>query len=339
MKYWYGTAGILPKVDIRKQQTHKTTPITVRYLRIITHPLVAFSGVLVLGVLAIIIVAGVYVPLLQEYTNGCVDVDHTTNGTFFTNNAYSIAFNMAALESNRNLAKGLDQYDIERAELCGEAQQEARYTFAAQEKEFESLKVSILPDLELLDLMDQCVDHSVFHPVGGISYPTPETGIKGCDIGSFESFQLKPLSLDCSTLPACSPSCMKRLDTSSLKQQTHRAGCYTELYLHAGFLKSVSVVAVVISWTLFRKLFMSGILRIYWRKTSPELLVFTGSCSNDGEVADDTEEQLRVEVERSITSFERKGYFMIALAIVCNIPYLGLLHFVRHILTNGRLIL
>ena len=56
----------------------------------------------------------IYVPIYDQYVDGCVA--GYTNGTFITNNLYSVAYNYASEDGNELQFNGIEEYNVERTE-------------------------------------------------------------------------------------------------------------------------------------------------------------------------------------------------------------------------------
>merc|ERR1712167_62424 len=83
-----------------------------------------------LTILCIYLAQG-YLPLYCEYYEGCVAKEG--NGTFVTQNLFSISYNYAAEDGNQDYFNGLEDYNLVRTDYCAE------YSTSTQEQQQEDL--------------------------------------------------------------------------------------------------------------------------------------------------------------------------------------------------------
>lgn len=105
VRFW-GRGGLgMPDADVRVDKASAGAGGVVSGLRrglvrVVIHPVT--TGVFFLSVLSLVLynLASLYVPLFADYRAGCVE--KTQSGSFFSQNLYSIAFNYAADQGNRD---------------------------------------------------------------------------------------------------------------------------------------------------------------------------------------------------------------------------------------------
>ncbi len=161
-KYWDAGQIQLPKIDIR---THKeiTNPFKFSHGRLFmyffTNPLI---GVL-LGGLALVwifgLVTSAYLPFYVEYRSGCIPKEG--NGTFISENVYSLAYNFAYNDGSSSLVKTNEYLDTKKTNTCS-----VRYTSSAQRRnddivEYDKKLSSIQTVASRMDLFEQCIDVEV----------------------------------------------------------------------------------------------------------------------------------------------------------------------------------
>ena len=122
MYYYWGRGGLkIPDVDV----TCDREPISIfsvspprLFALVISNPMTpAFIGA-IFTVWGAALLASIYTPLYEEYISGCLQ--GAENGTFVTENLFSISYNYASQDGNSATFAGLDAYDVQRAELCSQ---------------------------------------------------------------------------------------------------------------------------------------------------------------------------------------------------------------------------
>jgi len=331
IRYWYGAAGTMPPIDIRSYRTQKSTPLNVRIARYATHPFVLFSGAMVLGIMVVSVILGIYIPMLQDYIQHCVDSDPTSPGqdSFVGNNVYAAAFNAAVLQGNRDLSKGLNDYDTSRANLCGSKQQDAQDAFANQQYQLKIVRDNMQSVVTLLDQMEVCTSMNTWTqlPNPFVFYtnapnPSGSFHVPGCSMAGFDALgALEPPPINCTALPTCATQC--GVDTSVVQGVSHRASCETQYYIHTTILQTVCTVVVFVFWNICRTLLLDGLVRIYWKHLVQGTgLNFYATCNKEGRIDQDTEDQLAVAIKESDQSYKRMGVIYIVMSFLLNIPYI-----------------
>jgi len=119
--YWGRGALNFPDIDVTADKEPKnplkmSTPrLTALLLSTPATPALLFLVFVVWGGA---LMSSVYVPIYDEYQSGCVN--DGVNGTFVTSNIYSIAYNYASQDGNEATFEGLDNYDVQRGEICSQ---------------------------------------------------------------------------------------------------------------------------------------------------------------------------------------------------------------------------
>lgn len=337
VKYWSGSDIMLPYIDIRVFKTTKHTPITVRYGRLMTNPLVIFGAAFFSIFVASVLVGNIYMPMFDDYQKGCGGYQPT--GTLLTDNAGAAAYNFAAFEGNRDQTAGVQSYDMERIDKCGEAVEVTQPGWVERQDEYSVISAQVVDYNRLEQLIENCVDPSTYI-MAGLVY-TPMVGVISFPVDSVvlevklpvlvaemlctpQSFTARGILIDpvlnCTSLPNCQPKC-KYPDKNLLQEMAVKTGCTTEWYLHGTIFSVVSLIVVFLSWNISRLLLFMGITRLTWKALAPKGFTFLASCSLEGEIEDDIEPKLADEIKVAITKYERYGKFFIIVAMVINIPY------------------
>lgn len=116
-----GSTISLPEVNIRSTKPIRN-PLKMTNGRLLTHLFTnPFIGLMLLMLLGsswlVAMVSSVYLPLYEEYNNGCVPANGS--GTFFTDNLFSSAYNFAYQEgSSLIVVERLEDFDTMRTETC-----------------------------------------------------------------------------------------------------------------------------------------------------------------------------------------------------------------------------
>lgn len=106
VRFW-GRGGLgLPDADLRIDKSIAGAGGVIANarkgaIRIALHPATTLLFFAIVLLLVVYNVAKLYIPLLNDYKAGCVD--RTQDGSFFSQNAYSIAYNYAADGGNRDM--------------------------------------------------------------------------------------------------------------------------------------------------------------------------------------------------------------------------------------------
>jgi hypothetical protein len=331
IKYWNNSAGMLPPVDIRAHRTSKSTPISVRYARMMTHPILIFGSSIAIGLLGVALIIGIYTPLLRDYQNGCVQND---GGTLITTNANAVAFNVAVLEGNKELAHQVEQYDVRRSGMCQNAMQSAMEEYLSRVEQLSIVREAYRENAKLQQQMKECTDPKSWSLATKVFTDTSlQMGFigdfeGGCKMEDFRNLgTLQKPRINCTELPACEPIC--KVDADSIAGNTRDAGCTSEWWFHATVLKGVCTAVVWLMWNVCRNLLVSGLVRLTWRHLMPHGFAFLGSCNLVGEIEVDTEHELSTNIAIVTTKFERFGWVLIVAAVLLNVPYILLCYFLN----------
>jgi hypothetical protein len=289
---------------------------------------------MILAIMAVSVIIGLYIPMLNDYISGCVQTDALGKGTMLGNNVYAAAFNAAVLQGNRDLSNGLNDYDTSRANLCGTKQQDANDAFANQKYQLKIVRDNLQSVVDLLDNMEVCTAMTTWKQLEGpptnhdfqyytnLPNPTGTFNVPGCTMAGFDNLgYLEPPPINCTNLPTCGTQC--GVDTSVVQGVSHRASCETEWYIHSSILKIVCTIVVFLFWNICRTLLLDGLVRIYWKHlVRGNGLNFYSTCNQQGQIDTDTEDQLAVAIKESDIAYRRWGVVYIVMSILLNIPYI-----------------
>lgn len=156
---FYGRSGVrIPDVDMRvdRHEFQFGSSPAKALLDMLTSPITLILIVAFFLVVFVIYFCAVYVPLLAAYKAGCVT--GATNGTFVTNNLYSVSYNYAASDGNEDMFNGLSDYNVAKADYCS-----AYGTSTAEQQQEDELYMSSIRAAQKsarddVNLMRECVD-------------------------------------------------------------------------------------------------------------------------------------------------------------------------------------
>ena len=162
-RFWDAGSISLPEVDIVRSTKPIRNPLKMTNGRLLTHlfanPFIGLMLLMLLGSWLVSMVSSVYLPLYEEYNNGCVPANG--NGTFFTDNLFSSAYNFAYQEGSSLIVERLEDFDTMRTEACT-----SMYTQSTiEERENEILLASFKSSLNIsrgkMEEMLNCISEDI----------------------------------------------------------------------------------------------------------------------------------------------------------------------------------
>lgn len=225
-----------------------------------------------------------------------------TNGTFFSSNLNSIAYNYASIDGSREYSNMIGDYDVKRTEACSE-----RSTATVEEYEknqallqsyihsYESTTASI-HDLEAcidVDTMDERFSKVCCNLPGYA--PCDETPLNGslCPRNSYSRAPYKPISqymnaeacqlnenawilsdvakFDCNKLPLCTTTC-NGPKMALVKAVTKHCACTCESFVHANLLRVSIAFCIYLLTNVSRLILVSAACKLLWRHLTPGLI-------------------------------------------------------------------
>jgi len=158
-KYWDVSSIRTPLIDIR---TNKKTVNPLEMSPFQTICCLVFnkkSGLLVISFLFVWMMSllyGAYSPLYIDFYRGCVK--NSENGTFVTNNIYSIAYNFAARDGSSAGLNGLRELNRRRREICSTQRTSSIRSLQENEVKLSSLKNLHNETREIIGDYRMCLD-------------------------------------------------------------------------------------------------------------------------------------------------------------------------------------
>ncbi|CAN0126983.1 unnamed protein product, partial [Hapterophycus canaliculatus] len=161
VRFW-GRGGLgLPDADIRIDKAIVGAGGVVTGLRkalvgALLHP--ATTTVFFGCVLSLVLynLASLYGPLFADYRAGCVE--KTQNGSFFSQNAYSIAYNYAAERGNRDRWNYQEDHTSRRGALCVELTANIRQYLTETDAQLREMYESHYDDVTVATTLGDCID-------------------------------------------------------------------------------------------------------------------------------------------------------------------------------------
>mmetsp|Transcript_2637 Transcript_2637/g.5022 ORF Transcript_2637/g.5022 Transcript_2637/m.5022 type:complete len:979 (-) Transcript_2637:24-2960(-) len=319
MYYYWGRGGLkVPDVDVMCDRE----PISIfsispprLFALIISNPMTPAFIAMVFTVWGAALLSSIYTPLYEEYISGCLQGGE--NGTFITENIFSISYNYASQDGNSATFAGLDAYDVQRAELCSQYGANSVNRQNEDAAVLASLKESHSQSANGLNLYTGCVDTSNLDVsfqeacCGQEGYPAC-TGAPGeayscpmnevvtpqvpwsvpstylmepkCQMAMVGSeWELKDSVYDCDYLPVCDLSCGGPTRVK-MERATDSCACHLEWGGHSLWLQFVVAVVMYTLLNMSRIKLVQGLTKIFWKSLHPGLFTFKATCKRDGEI-------------------------------------------------------
>uniref|UniRef100_A0A7S2RH00 Uncharacterized protein n=1 Tax=Rhizochromulina marina TaxID=1034831 RepID=A0A7S2RH00_9STRA len=321
-RFWSRSGLAIPDVDMRIDRDHlgavfMSNSRLVMYC--VTSPLVL--GIIVVSFFGAFVfyVCQIYLPLYNSYVDGCVT--GVTNGTFLTENLYSIAYNYAAEDGNEEYFNGIEDYNVLKVDSC------ASYSTSSQEKQNEDeafLSSLIKAQKNTRDdmyLMQQCIDADTMDdlflkaccgeapydacsaygnddewfnsthvcpvddnsqaPFSVVSSYLDEASCN--EPASWDDWQLEDAVFYCGDIPDCALTCGGP-NRQLLRTVTEQCGCMVEWLFHSSFFKFSIALIIYILMNASRVILTRALCKVFWRYLSPGIFTYKATCDNHGNV-------------------------------------------------------
>ncbi len=303
-RYWSTTSLAMPEIDIRSNKATKN-PFRHPFLAAITFVTSPIGGFIIFvgsSAWLIGIITTLYVPLLQQYTSGCMRLG---DGTFLTNNLYSFAYNHAYQDGSGLLVEGMDAYDIKRGDSCTSRyassvnlQNNMNANLTAYTNFYQELSQDMglsrrCVDSDLLDTMFlyacwdpdhwMCPIDERFDPPQPFELPGTLLNDPSClvEVDGSDDWILNDAIFDCESIPTCSIECeLPRKEL--LNEASERCGCTLEWYIHSQWLGTALAFVIYLCMNIARVLFFAGLTRVLWKQIHPERFTVVATCNSDG---------------------------------------------------------
>jgi len=316
--YWGRGSCRIPDIDLLadKEPDNPLALSTPRLMAfMITNPLMPAFIMLGFTIWGGALMSSIYTPLYEEYSTGCVN--HGENGTFITNNLYSLAYNWASQDGDTETFKGFDTYDIQRSEVC------TQYGSNSATKENDDIATlnaliqSHFSSAKEVDTFNRCIDSENLDlywehaccgqegyeacgtgaaspydcPMNELAEPTvPYTQFSGFLTEQTCSEKIDPETekwkfdnaiFDCEALPVCQLSCGGP-NKRKMKAVTENCGCMVEWFGHSVWLKVSLSIFIYVLMNMSRVALIMGVTRLVWKKIHPGLFNYKATCDREG---------------------------------------------------------
>ena len=366
--FWKRSGLAMPDADMRvDRDENKMLQMNQcqLFLTLLTNVYVsALIGVSFLTILCIYLAQG-YLPLYCEYYEGCVAKEG--NGTFVTQNLFSISYNYAAEDGNQDYFNGLEDYNLVRTDYCAE------YSTSTQEQQQEdllyltSLKNAHASTKQDVWLMAQCVDaaamdekferaccglqgyeacsyygydgnSSLVCPLNPVTH-TPFLPLShylnepACEVDS-AAWALEDAVFHCDNLPECVLTC-NGPEREVMKVLTEQCSCTIEWLMHSSWLKFALAFTIYALMNVSRVVFTGALSKLMWRYLSPGVFTYKATCDYDGayikpgfvKQKDHYQAIVRAELHKSVSRWESFAWIELVMAILVNVPWFLFLNF------------
>ena len=322
-RFWSRSGMNIPEVDMRvdrDQVKFMFMSPTHLVIHVMTSPLVLLSIGLCFFIIFTIYLVQLYIPIFEAYSDGCVH--GIKNGTFVTNNLYSIAYNYASSDGNEDVYNGLSDYNVEKADYC------SSYATSTQEQQNEdelyisSLRTSHKSMRDDMYLISQCIDSDAMDQLFTLAccgkgapydacsaYGTDDEWSNSsyvCPTDTFSSGPFKPVGhylseqacsdprlwdewelkdavFYCGEIPDCVITCGGP-NQEILRAVSEQCGCTAEWLFHSTWFRFSIATCIYVLMNASRILFISGLCKIFWRHLSPGIFTYRATCDYHGNV-------------------------------------------------------
>ena len=317
-KYWSVGALKMPDVDLRTKREWNN-PLGMSYMKqvalLATNPLLSVLLCALFGGWLMTITYSIYSPLHNAYMLGCVP--HKGNGTFVTNNLFSVAYNYAYQDGSGDLVAGLESFDSEKEQICT-----SLYTSSAKRQNDNTAVLSTLTNahnkyMENMDLLKRCINieninadfdsvccglegyrscrwneiylnrtcpiNELVNPPAPFPPPGSYLAEESCTVGMYgNNWQLSDAVFHCEKLPACDVTC-KGPHKEKIRAVTNECGCTIEWYIHSILLQVALALVIYASCNVSRISLIEGFSRLMWKRLHPDLFTVLFTYKRDGE--------------------------------------------------------
>jgi len=321
-RFWSRSGVAIPDVDMRVDRDQVKFAFmspTRMILHLVTTPTVWNAIIAIFAAIFVVYFCAIYVPVLTAYKQGCVTGQ--TNGTFLSNNLYSVAYNYAASDGNEDVFNGLSDFNVAKADYCSTYAASTQAQQSEDELFVKSLKAAQRTTRDDAHLMAQCVDEAAMDEAftraccgstgydACSAYGTDDAWFNAslvCPINDFtaapfqpvgtylkepacaipaawDDWALKDAVFLCSDIPDCASTCSGP-SQPLLHTVTEQCSCSAEWLLHASFLRSALGTVVYFLLNGSRIKVLSGLCKLLWRYLSPGVFTYKATCDHRGNV-------------------------------------------------------
>jgi hypothetical protein len=305
-KFWSRGGVDVPPADLRTDRRWKNIyGAWAKFQRtawsVLIHPVTTTAVGAILATFFAYQAVVLYLPVYNKYRDTCVSPAETAgfqNGTFITQNLYTLAYNYAAQDGSKKQLELLSDYDSSRSGLCtnlttgfqnSQAESSLALTYMKQSLQRSQGSMALLGDcVNITELsfsfQEACcglngyTDCSEAHesryscPIrdsggadNGVPFVPPDMLLNSplCKADPSQWVLLGGRGVDCNDMPDCDITC-RGPDKKLLWYSTTHAGCAVEWALHAGWLNFALTLIIFMLMNLARALFVQGMIKLSW---------------------------------------------------------------------------
>ncbi|KAH9257998.1 hypothetical protein BASA81_003561 [Batrachochytrium salamandrivorans] len=297
IKYWRVSAISTPPADVRtdlmqdKGLAVDTRSPLAKLGAFVAHPATQVIVCFIFGGVIISVFLGMYMPLYNNFVEGCVVQNYTGEGSMVSRNAYAISYNYAAANGDRITAVAVDQLNAQREVDCATEVDASRKKQIEFENQYDLLYRNWWDSRYQAGALASCLDVPQMQSASPLSTGTAtghNISLLTQALPGAYCTQTVPTLVDsvfeCKRDACVGRLCNTKVDSNALLSITWAASCLSEEFVHMTFLTGAMVIIVFILINFSRIFAMRGIVRMYWRYLMDGRFTYLGTCERDGEL-------------------------------------------------------
>lgn len=297
IKYWRVSAIDTPPADVRtdlmqdKGLAVDTRSPLAKLGAFVAHPATQVIVCFIFGGVIISVFLGMYMPIYNNFVEGCVVQNYTGEGSMVSRNAYAISYNYAAANGDRITTVAVDQLNAQREVDCATEVDASRRKQIEFENQYDLLYRNWWDSRYQAGALSSCLDIPAMQTASPTSTgPATNYNISSLNEalpGAFCTQQVPTLVdsvFECKRDACVGALCTTRVDSTAMLSITWAASCLSEEFTHMTFLTGAMVIIVFILINFSRIFAMRGIVRMYWRYLMDGRFTYLGTCERDGEL-------------------------------------------------------
>ena len=342
LTYWKVSAVLAPPADVRVGdhskgvlQKKQVSP-DVATANLVTNPVIDLLLALLFVAIGLSIFVGVYVPLFEDYVNGCKTLH--SNGTMITNNYYSVSFAAAVSAGDSLISSDIDRVNIKRELLCTKNENLVSNQMQNLQQQWNFNYQQTVQLQQSVEAFKACVNTSKIDLTYGSSLSLAATNGTTSSVNAalytpFCNYFMTPLNqsvFECNNIQACSPAGCRFSNDSTLYTETFLTGCIIERFIHASILGTFLSIFAYILMNLSRWTFLHGLRRAFMSHFAVPQYSYLATTNEFGEIEYPEiikdkaawSTLIRDELSETIKQFQRSGILLSIFAICLNIPWI-----------------
>lgn len=337
MRYWNVSRLGKPPGDVRVDEVKgrqfgvKKTAAQ-KNIALLTHPFLVNGIALVFIISFVTLLWKLYEPFYIEYRGGCVENGPVeinqglNNGTMIYRNLFTASFNFAVGPGDVVATSSVDSLNVRRETTCQDNFENTAEVFDNQVNLFSAIVADYDNTLSLRNELVTCID---FNDLDNTVDSDTQNIIQ--DPSFFVDMEeMLDGVYNCSVLPLCSVQA-EDPNVPDFEFRTHEIACDAELWLHSTFFSVLMIFITYVMLYVFRKMFMTALVRIFWREVNPYEFAVLASCTRDGSHLDPSsvtehgyqlQDAIALAVHKALKKWERSSKWYMVAALSLNIPWI-----------------